>query len=225
MSRHIRDDRGMTLVELMMVLMVFSLVMGAVFSLFMTSLTAYWKGDLATQVQQSGRIGLDRLTRDLRQARALINAQTWGGFTFNTACTPNPQISFVQPHIGNVQLFITPTSLFISATDANTTTGAMPYDGYYVSYYLSAAQASASGGTTPSAGGPYLNKTVWDIVNASLTTVTIASNVTGLAFPGTCPTTASREFTVQITASQTVTATNVSSKDVVTSDVALRNNY
>ncbi len=220
MSRHIRDERGMTLVELMTVLMVFSLVMGAVFSVFMTSLTAYWKGDLATQVQQGGRIGLDRLTRDLRQGRALINAQTWGGFTFNTACTPNPQISFVQPHIGNVQLS---NGSFISATDANTTTGAMPYDGYDVSYYLAAAQASASGGTTPNAGGPYLNKTVWDKVNASLTTVTIASNVTGLAFPGTCPTTTSREITVQITASQTVTSTNVSSKDVVTSDVALRN--
>ncbi len=222
MRRYIRNDRGMTLVELLVVLLVFSMVMGAVFSIFSTSLTAYWKGDLATQVQQGGRISLDRLTRDLRQARAPLNGVSGGTFTFNTTCTPNPQISFVQPHLGTVTLSSAGTSYPIYATDANAS-GQMPYDGYYVSYYLSATQ----GDTTPNAVGPYLEKTVWDIVNASLTTVSVASNVTGLTLAdrstGSCPTAGSLEVTIQITASQTATGERVSSTDVITSDVTLRN--
>lgn len=220
MRRHIRNDRGMTLVELLTVLLVFSLVSGAVFSVLLTSLRAYWKGDIATQVQQGGRLSLDRLTRDLRQARAsnLLNSVSAGGFTFNTACTPNPQISVKQPHLGLVTLSDGVTQIY--ATDA-TPCGTMPCDGYYVSYYLSATQGS----TTPNAVGPYLEKTVWSIVGASLTTVSVAGNVTALTLvdraTGLCPTAASQEVTVQITASQT--GPNVSSTDVITSDVKLRN--
>jgi len=215
MMRWIRDDRGMTLVELMIVLLVFSMVMGAVASLLTTSLSAYWKGDLATQVQQGGRIGADRLTRDLRQARRLLNGTSAGGFTFSTSCTPNPQLSFALPHLATVTLADTST---IYATDA-TASGVIPYDGSYVSYYLSATQ----GGTTPNAVGPYLTKTVWDIVSAALTTTTVATNVTGLALLGTCPGVSTRELTVQLTASQTASSQHVTSTDVVTSDVTLRN--
>lgn len=131
--RHVRDARGMTLVELMVTLLVFSLVSTAVFSILFTSLKAYWKSDLATQVQQNGRLGMDRLTRDLRQARRLLDSstqQTQGGFTFTTSCSPNPQISFVLPHYGSVALADGST---IYATDPNSS-GMIPYDGSYVSY-------------------------------------------------------------------------------------------
>lgn len=220
MRRRIQDARGMTLVELMVVLLVFSMVMGAVFSLLQTSLTAYWKGDLATQVQQGGRISLDRLTRDLRQARRIINSVTSGGFTFNTFCS-TPQISFVLPHLATVTLADGTT---IYATDANSS-GTIPYDGSYASYYLAAAQ----GGTTPNATGPFLEQTVYDLVGATLSTRSIATNVTGLAFldraTGACPSTspAARDVVVTVTASQTATGQNVSSTDVVKSDVTLRN--
>jgi prepilin-type N-terminal cleavage/methylation domain-containing protein len=216
--RRLRDARGMTLVELMVVLLVFSLVSAAVFSLLFTSLKAYWKGDLATQVQQGGRLGLDRLTRDVRQARRLLASTGAGGFTFATSCSPNPQISFVLPHLKSVSLADGST---IYATDPNPTTGAIPYDGWYVSYYLSAAQGS----TTPDATGPYLERTVYDLTAQSLTTQSIASNVTALAFSsgGACPTASTREVTITLTASQTATGQNVSSTDVVKSDVALRN--
>ncbi len=214
--QRIQDARGMTLVELMVGLLVFSMVMGAVFSLFSTSLTAYWKGDLATQVQQGGRISLERIARDLRQARRLINATTGGSFTFNTACNPY-QISFVLPHLGPVTLSDGTT---IYATDA-IASGQIPYDGWYVSYYLSAVQ----GGTTPNAVGPYLERTAYNVVVPSLSTVSIASNVTSLAFASgsSCPATSAREVTVTVTASQTATGQNVSSTDIVKSDVALRN--
>lgn len=214
------DARGMTLVELMIVMLVFSLVSGAVFSLLFTSLKAYWKGDLATQVQQGGRLAMDRLGRDLRQARRLLDSstqQTQGGFTFTTSCGATPQISFVLPHLGNVTLTDGST---IYATDPSSS-GAIPYDGSYVSYYLSATP----GGTTPNAAGPYLERTVWNISGATLTTQSIAANITSLSFTagGACPTKATRELTVTLTASQVASGQNVSSTDTVTSDVSLRN--
>ncbi len=221
----------MTFVELLVVLLVFSMVMGAVFSLLSTSLRAYWKGDLATQVQQGGRIGLERIMRDLRQARRLINGvtETVGSstFTFNTVggdptSCPNPQISLVLPHLATVTLSDGST---IYTTDPDSS-GVIPRDGWYVSYYLAASQAGQLGSTTPNAAGPFLQRTVYDVVGNTLSTVSVASNVTSLAFLAgstVCPGTGPREVTVKLTASQTASGQNVSSTDVVTSDVALRN--
>jgi len=56
-----------------------------------------------------------------------------------------------------------------------------------------------------------------------LTTTTVATNVTGLALLGTCPGVSTRELTVQLTGSQTASSQHVTSTDVVTSDVTLRN--
>ena len=230
MRRHIvtagRDARGMTLLELMIVLAISSLVAGAVFSVFMSSLTTYWKGDINTQVQQGARVAFDRLSRDLRSARRLYSGGPWGGFTFAVACTPNPQISFVLPHYGNMTLA---DSSVIYATDADSS-GRIPYDGSYVSYYLAGSPAGSSGSATPNSSGPYLQKTLYDINGVTLSTVTIASNITNLAFSagGACPTIASREVTVTVTATlplpnQPTSQSVPPSTAVLTMDVTLRN--
>ncbi len=216
-------DRGMTLIELMIVLLILSLTSDAIFSLMSASLKTYWKGDVATQVQQGARISADRMVRDLRQGRILITGvtRTVGAtsFTFNTACSPSaPQISAILLHTGSVTLA---DSSVISATDANPTTGAIPYDGWDVSYYLAAASNSA----TPNTTGPYLIRASYDLVGSTgFTFATVASNVTGLALSagGSCPTAASLEFTLTVTASQNQTGQNVSSTTVVTDDVRLR---
>jgi Tfp pilus assembly protein PilW len=211
----------MTLLELMMVLAITSLVAGAVFSVFMSSLTTYWKGDINTQVQQGARLAFDRLTRDLRSARSLCSSSTCtpsGSFPFTVACTPNPQISFVLPHYGNMTLA---DGSVIYGTDADSS-GKIPYNGSYVSYYLAATQGS----TTQNASGPYLERTVYDITGVTLSTTSIASNITSLAFSagGVCPTTASREVTVTVTASQNPASQNIPpSTAVLTMDVTLRN--
>lgn len=219
-----RDARGMTLVEVMIALLVFSLMAGAIYSVFLTSLRAFWKGDLSTQVQQGGRVAVDRLSRDLRQARRLFSG-TAGGFTFSVsgglALCPTPQISFVLPHMGNITLAGGAT---IYGTDANTS-GTIPYDGSYVSYYLSANQAGTPGATTLNTTGPYLNRTVYNITSTTLSTVTVGGNITALTFAaaGACPTTSSREVTVGVTASQQAASQGVSSTNLVTSDLTLRN--
>lgn len=223
----------MTLIELMVVLAILLVASGAMFSLLFQGLKTYWKGDVATQVQQGARISIDRMTRDLRQAGQLINGvtETAGStlVTFNTSCTTvsSPttptQVSMALPHLAPVPL--TPTGA-IFATDAETNAmphpGLIPYAGSYVSYYLAASSNSA----TPNAAGPYFIRASYDLVANTITLATVAGNVTGLSLSaagGSCPTTSSREFTMQVTASQTQVGQNVSSQATVTDAVTLRN--
>ena len=219
-------DRGMTLIELLIVLLILSLTSDAIFSLMFASLKTYWKGDAATQAQQGARVSADRMLRDLRQSRTLINGvvRTAGStsLTFNTSgglasCT-TPQISVVLPHLATVTL-ADGSSIF--TMDANSS-GALPYDGWDVSYYLAATSNSA----TPNTTGPYLIRASYDLVGGTgLTLATVAGNVTALTLSagGSCPSASSREFTVTVTAVQSQTGQNVSSTTVVTDDVTLRN--
>ena len=223
--RRAAGERGLSLVELVIVLAILSVTSDAILSIMYASLKTYWKGDVATQVQQGARVSVDRMIRDLRQAGQLINGvtETAGStsITFDTACA-TPQISMALPHLASVGL--TPTGT-IFAPDAETSAmphpGQIPYAGSYVSYYLAASSNSA----TPNTTGPYLIRASYDLVATTITLATVASNVTGLALnpAGTCPTTSSREFTVQVTASQTQTGQNVSSQATVVDDVKLRN--
>lgn len=218
-------ERGMSLIELLIVLAILSLTSEAVFSLLYAGLKTYWKGDAASQAQQGARIAVDRMIRDLREAGQLINGTTetagMNSITFNTSCT-TPQISVALPHFATVAL--TPTGS-IFATDAETSSmpnpGTVPYAGTYVSYYLSAVSNSGTANTT----GPYLIRASYDLVARTITLTDVAANITGLSFTagGSCPTTSSRSFTVQVTATLNQTGQNVSSSATVTDDVTLRN--
>lgn len=67
-----RNPRGFTLVELVVVIGIFGIVMGAVYSLYLTHLkNAYSQEDLI-DIQQNLRNAMDMITRDLRNAGALI---------------------------------------------------------------------------------------------------------------------------------------------------------
>ena len=224
----ISRDRGMTLIELIIVLAILSVTSDAIFSIMFASLKTYWKGDLATQVQQGARISSDRMVRDLRQAGSLIDGKTKtvGATTvnFNTSCGAAPQISFVLPHLTLITLS---DGSPIYDTDANGS-GVIPYDGWYVSYYLAASSNSA----TPNATGPFLIRASYDFAGNAITLATVANDITGLTLSavGACPTTAAHEFTVTLTAHQQtggqVTATGYQqSQTVITDDVALRNNF
>jgi hypothetical protein len=214
----------MTLAELLVVLLITTIVSGAVLTVFLTSLTSFTKGSVGTQVQQAGRVGADRLSRELRLARRLYSG-TQGGFLFNLpAVSPCNQISFVLPHMALVTLS---DASQVYLTDANPSTGVMPYDGLFVSYYLSSGSPSLTGGQNGT--GPYLVRTWYD--GTTLSSQIVANNVTGLAFAvgGACPTTASRLVTVTVTAYQQANGVGASSQqvtsatDVVTLDVGLRN--
>ena len=223
--RRLADARGMTLVELMTVLTVFSIVMGAVASLLVTSLAVYSKGGVNAQAQVGSQIGIDRIERDLRQARRLVTgiAETVGAasFTFNTACSPT-QLSFALPHLTTVTLSDSTT---IYATD--TSGGQTPYDGWYVSYYLSAAEKAPAGSLAPTsnAAGPYLIRAQYDLVALKFTygTVEGTSAAFTISATGGCPTVASTDVTVSLKGSATAVNESVTTTEQVNSDVMLRN--
>lgn len=215
----------MTVIELMTVLLVFSLIMGALSSLMITSLDVYSKGSVSTQAQASVRLALSRLVREVRQARRLINGTgesvNGGTFTFETACGPTPQISFALPHTAVYALSDGTTAY---ATDANAV-GANPYDGWYVSYYLSAAQAAGTLPPAANASGPYVIRVQYDVTANQLSYGTVAGGVTALtlAARGSCPTVSTRNLSITVAGAATAVNEAVSSTDVVASDVTLRN--
>lgn len=228
MKRWWQDTRGMSLMEVIVAVAVIAMIAGSMASVLVTSLRTNWKANNNVQSQQNARIGLDKLTRDLRQAGRLYSSLTsFGGFTFQTLCTPSPQISFVLPHVAMTSLN---GGTQIWAPDPRTTDGKIPYDGWYVSYYL----APTSGGATQNGSGPYLVRASWNLVGTStLSTQTAAQGISGLAFldrvSGVCPSAASaspqgRDIKVTLTSTQyQADQTTVVSTTTMTQDVTLRN--
>lgn len=218
-----RDARGMTLVEVIVTIFILSLITTSMTTVFMTILRANWKAGNNVQAQQNARIGLDKLTRDLRQARRLMFTGSYGGVTFTTSCGTSPQISFVLPHVATVTLS-DGTTVWAPDTKADGTT---PYDGWYVSYYL----ASTPSGTATSSSGPYLVRAVWgDLAGApTLQAITASPNITGLVIGDrgnglACPVSSPvpREIVITLTANQVIAGQSVS-QNTITQDVTLRN--
>lgn len=61
-------ERGVTLVELMVAVALLSLIMVAFFTIFKGGTSAWRKGDIRTELVQNGRIALDRMASEIRQA-------------------------------------------------------------------------------------------------------------------------------------------------------------
>ncbi len=68
-----RNTRGFTLVEILVVLAVFGIIMGAVYSLYITNQRAAYTSDETVEVQQNLRIAMDTITKDLRMAGVLVD--------------------------------------------------------------------------------------------------------------------------------------------------------
>jgi type II secretory pathway pseudopilin PulG len=225
MKRLAYDIRGMTVVEVVVAVAVMAMVAGTMSTIFITSLRLNYKASNNVQAQQNARIGLDGLTRDLRQAGKLMPTTTVGGFTFTNGCSPNPQISFVLPHVKSFNLS---DNTNVWAPDIDTRAGVgygkLPYDGWYVSYYLTATNQ----GTTLNASGPYLVRAAWDLVSLALSTRTIARNISNLMLSdratSACPTTAGREIQVTVVGSQRLADGTPVTTTTMTQDVTLRNN-
>jgi prepilin-type N-terminal cleavage/methylation domain-containing protein len=76
MKKKIEKTRGVTLVELMIVLAILSLVMMSIYSLYRTHQRTAFTQDEVVEVQQNLRIGMENITRDIRMAGFLIPYNT-----------------------------------------------------------------------------------------------------------------------------------------------------
>lgn len=67
----LRDRRGITLVETLVVLVLIGIIMAALTTFLTTSLNLFGRGDRQTEVQQQARIAMNHLRNDLTAARSV----------------------------------------------------------------------------------------------------------------------------------------------------------
>jgi prepilin-type N-terminal cleavage/methylation domain-containing protein len=70
LSRH---KNGFSLVEILIVIAMLGVIMGAVYSLFITNQRTAYTSDETVEVQQNLRIAMDTITKDLRMAGLLVD--------------------------------------------------------------------------------------------------------------------------------------------------------
>lgn len=73
MKRSLHSQSGFTLVEVLIVLALSGVILGAVYSLYITTLHTSQTQDETVEVQQNLRIAMDVVTRDLRMAGMLVD--------------------------------------------------------------------------------------------------------------------------------------------------------
>jgi len=82
------DDRGFTLVEAVSAVLILSIVLAVIVDLYVRGVILWNRGEKRIEVQDNIRIGLDRVSRELRQARRLTSNTT-------SRATPNDVLEFV----------------------------------------------------------------------------------------------------------------------------------
>jgi prepilin-type N-terminal cleavage/methylation domain-containing protein len=70
-ERFLRDERGFTLIEMLITVVLWIVVLSALYSVFDMSVTAFRVGNNKVEAVQSARLGLERMEREIRQAYVL----------------------------------------------------------------------------------------------------------------------------------------------------------
>lgn len=63
---------GFTLTELLITIVILTIVISAIFSAYSLSQRAYREGEKAAELTQNGRVILERMVREIRQAREIV---------------------------------------------------------------------------------------------------------------------------------------------------------
>jgi prepilin-type N-terminal cleavage/methylation domain-containing protein len=130
-----KNTRGFTLVEMMMVLGIFSLVSTALYGLYITHLRTASHHDQLLEVQQNMRIALDSISRDLLMAGMLTPnnylSGTMGGVAVSNVSSPitvaNPSdLTFITNSADRIFARITHTNRSGVAAFTNLTTSVDP---------------------------------------------------------------------------------------------------
>jgi type II secretory pathway component PulJ len=78
-GRFLREERGFTLIEMMITTIIWIVVLFALYSVFDMSLTAFRVGNNKVEAVEEARLGVERMEREIRQA-----------YAFNRGATPTP---------------------------------------------------------------------------------------------------------------------------------------
>lgn len=126
-----KSSTGFTLVEMIVISSIFLILMVVVYSVFLFQQRAYSSGENSAEIIQNGRVILERITRELRQAKKIINT------------LPASEIKFQDGHLA----IINETSNSQGGT-ANTITLALfasPVNNYYKDLYIKIISGTGAG--------------------------------------------------------------------------------
>jgi len=82
---NLRDDRGLTLIEVITVSLILLLVIGAVYSILLNGMVSLKIGEGQMDVQQNVRVAMNRITREIRGAKKVLNMNEQIGDTYYPA--------------------------------------------------------------------------------------------------------------------------------------------
>ena len=89
-GRFLKDERGFTLSEMLVTVMIMTVVLAGLSSMFHMSLRVFSYGNNKVEAVESARVGLEKMEREIRQAH-----------TINTAHRTN--VLHVEPHPDQVR--------------------------------------------------------------------------------------------------------------------------
>ena len=113
--REIKTGKGVTLIELMIVLVIASILVGGIYTLFATQQRSYFVQDRVAGIQQDARAVLTIMARDIRMAGFVTGGGSATGFSDDTESFPLSAI----PADDNFTYAIEPRN---SSTDPDTLT-------------------------------------------------------------------------------------------------------
>lgn len=65
---------GFTLTELLVAMVILVLIVGAIYSGYVLSQKAYREGEMAAEINQNGRVILERMVREIRQTKEIVTS-------------------------------------------------------------------------------------------------------------------------------------------------------
>ena len=67
-----KKDKGFTMIEILIVISVFTLALGIIYGSYSMSQKAYREIETTTEINQNARVILERMTREIRQAKEIV---------------------------------------------------------------------------------------------------------------------------------------------------------
>ena len=114
---------GFTLLETVIVIAIFAITAGAIFSVEFFGQKLFLQQQTLAEVTQNGRVIMERFTREIRQAKKIVNVIT------EEESTAPSQIEFQDGHIN--PLFATSTPQSISTTTITLAAGSSSANDFY----------------------------------------------------------------------------------------------